>query len=174
MNLLPLAPRRHPGLLLIALYEFTKGLLLVLVAISLLRLLGHDLQQVVMHWARVLRMDLHHRFIENLAARAGLINPHELKQLSALSFFIGGIHLVQGVGLYLGKRWAEYLTVIATSAFIPLEVHEVLRHVGPVRCLVLAGNVALVIYLISVLWRRRRGHHEPPPPTAGAGKGSPS
>ncbi len=162
MDLLPPAPRHHPGLLLIALYEFAKGLILVLVAVSLLRLLNHDLQQVVMHWARVLRLDLHHRFIENLAARAGLINPRELKQLSAFSFLTGGIHLVQGVGLYLGKRWAEYLTVVATAAFIPLEVHEVIRHVGPVRCLVLAGNVALVIYLISLL-RRRHRHPEPPP-----------
>lgn len=167
MPLAPLAPRRRPpGLLFIAFYEFAKGLLLVLVAISLLRLLGHDLQQVVAHWARVLRLDLHHRFIENLAVRAGLINPRELKQLSALSFFIGGLHLVQGVGLYLGKRWAEYLTVVATAAFIPLEVHEVLRHVGPVRCAVLAGNVALVAYLIALLWRRRGHHHPEPPPTA--------
>lgn len=158
-------PSRHGGLLLIALYEFTKGILLLLFAVSLLRMLNRDLQQVVMHWAHVLRLDLHHRFVEDLAERAGLINPHELKQLSALAFFTGGVHIVQGIGLYLGKRWAEYLTVVATATFIPLEVIHVIRHVGPVRCAVLLANVALVVYLI-VLLRRRKGAHAPPAPTS--------
>lgn len=168
--LTPSVPARHRGLLLIAIYEFTKGVLLILVAISLLRMLDRDLEAVVRHWAHVLRMDLHHRIVEKLAARAGLIDPHALKQLSALAFFTGSVHLVQGVGLYLNKRWAEYLTVVATSAFIPLEVKEVFHHVGPVRCLVLAGNVALVVYLIVLLWRRRSAGHGtaavPPPPSS--------
>ena len=158
-------PTRHAGLLLIALYEFAKGVVLLLVAIGLLRMLNRDLQQMVMHWAHVLRLDLHQRFIAGLAQKAGLINPHQLKQYSAFFFFTGGVHVVQGTGLYFGKRWAEYLTVLATSAFIPLEVIEVVRHVGPVRCTILLLNVTLVVYLIVLLWRRRKEPSRLPPPS---------
>lgn len=148
--------RHHSGLLLIALYEFVKGLAMVLIAIGLLRLLHRDVQEFVTHWAKLLRLDLHHHFVEKICAKAGLINPRELKQLSALAFFSGGLHLTQGVGLYLEKRWAEYLTVVATAAFIPLEVYELAKHVTLVRVAVLIANVALVVYLASLLRRERK------------------
>lgn len=148
---------RHSGLLLIALYEFTKGLVMVLVAIGLLRLLHKDVQEFVTHWAHLLRLDLHNRFVEKLLERAGLINPRELKQLAALGFFSGGLHLTQGVGLYLEKRWAEYLTIVATAAFIPLEIHGLVKHATWVRGAVLVANVALVIYLATLLRREKKG-----------------
>ena len=153
-------PPRHSGLLLVALYEFTKGLVLVLVAIGLLRLLGRDLQAVVTGWAHALRLNLQNHFVDHLLARAGLINPWELKQLSALSFFLGALHLTQGVGLFLEKRWAEYLTIVATATFIPLEIYELTRHLTPTRAAVLIANVALVAYLASLL---RRGRSKAPP-----------
>jgi len=44
--------------------------------------------------------------------------------------------LTEGVGLALRKRWAEYLTIIATSSLIPLEVYELIQHFSVMKILV--------------------------------------
>lgn len=53
----------------------------------------------------------------------------------------------EGVGLYLRRRWAEYLTVFATGLLIPYEVWEVLHHATVFRVGGLVVNVAVVAYL---------------------------
>ncbi|MEI6649544.1 MAG: DUF2127 domain-containing protein [Actinomycetes bacterium] len=72
----------------------------------------------------------------------------------------GLVQLFEGVGLWLLKRWAEYLTVVATSAFIPLEIYELLHKATVLKSMALVVNVAAVGYL---LWKGRlfglRGGH---------------
>jgi uncharacterized membrane protein (DUF2068 family) len=55
---------------------------------------------------------------------------------------------VEGVGLWLAKRWAEYLTVVATAAFLPIEVHELLNTVTVTKVGAFLINVAAVVYLV--------------------------
>ncbi len=155
---------RPSGLLVIALYEGTKGLLLVFVAVGLLHLVHRDMQEVAKSWAHRLHLNVERHAVADLCARAGLITPHRMSQLSVVAFLLGGLHLVQGVGLYLGKRWAEALTVAATAAFIPLELYELAQHVTALRGAALLANVALVGYLVTLLQRRRR--RELPAPAA--------
>jgi uncharacterized membrane protein (DUF2068 family) len=58
------------------------------------------------------------------------------------------IELVEGVGLWLGKRWGEYFAMIATSLFLPYEIYDLTVKVTWLRLLALAVNLLLVIYLI--------------------------
>jgi uncharacterized membrane protein (DUF2068 family) len=53
----------------------------------------------------------------------------------------------EGVGLAMRRRWAEYLTVIATGILIPYEVYEVIHRVTLFRVGALLLNVAVVGYL---------------------------
>ena len=52
------------------------------------------------------------------------------------------------VGLWLLKRWAEYLTFVATSALLPLEVYELTVRVSPLKIVALVVNLAIVVYLL--------------------------
>ncbi|MDH6133110.1 uncharacterized membrane protein (DUF2068 family) [Kitasatospora sp. MAA4] len=58
------------------------------------------------------------------------------------------IELVEGVGLWLGRRWAEYLTVIATAAFLPLEVYELTEKVSAFKIATLLLNVLAVLWIL--------------------------
>jgi uncharacterized membrane protein (DUF2068 family) len=60
----------------------------------------------------------------------------------------GLIELVEGVGLWLLKRWAEYFTVVATAAFLPLEIYELTEKVTWLRIVALIVNIAAVVYLL--------------------------
>jgi uncharacterized membrane protein (DUF2068 family) len=64
----------------------------------------------------------------------------------------GVLEGLEAVGLWLQKRWAEYLTFIATSVFLPLEVYELANHLTAFKVIAFVLNVAVVIYL---LWAKR-------------------
>jgi uncharacterized membrane protein (DUF2068 family) len=53
----------------------------------------------------------------------------------------------EGVGLAMRRRWAEYLTVIATGILIPFEVYEVVHHATLFKVGALLLNLAVVCYL---------------------------
>lgn len=54
----------------------------------------------------------------------------------------------EAVGLWFAKRWAEYLTLVATAMFLPLEVYELAHRFTPLKIVAFAINVAVVIYLL--------------------------
>jgi uncharacterized membrane protein (DUF2068 family) len=55
---------------------------------------------------------------------------------------------VEAVGLWYQKRWAEYLTFIATTAFIPYEIYELQRGFSPFKVVAFIVNVAIAVYLL--------------------------
>lgn len=144
------------GILLIGLFKLVKGLLLVAVGIGAVKLLHRDVAATVTHWVEILRVDPDNRFIHRLVERAFSVNPKQLKELSAGTFFYASLLLTEGVGLLFRKHWAEYFTVITTTALIPLEVYELARRFTPARVGVLALNVAIVWYLVRRLRSGRR------------------
>jgi uncharacterized membrane protein (DUF2068 family) len=57
------------------------------------------------------------------------------------------IELVEAGGLWYAKRWAEYLTVVATAAFLPLEIYELTEHISWLKIATLVLNVLAVVYI---------------------------
>jgi uncharacterized membrane protein (DUF2068 family) len=55
---------------------------------------------------------------------------------------------VEAVGLWRERRWAEYLTAVATVGFLPFEVHELLDRVTALRILAFVVNLAILIWLV--------------------------
>ena len=54
----------------------------------------------------------------------------------------------EAVGLWMGKRWAEYLTLIVTASLLPLEVYELSQRFSVLKIITLVINVAVVVYLL--------------------------
>ena len=75
-------------------------------------------------------------------------SPHTLTLIAAALLAYGLLQIVEGSGLWYQKRWAEYLAVIATSAFIPLEIFELTHRITFLRAGALVVNVAAVIWLL--------------------------
>jgi uncharacterized membrane protein (DUF2068 family) len=75
----------------------------------------------------------------------GGFNHVTLLALSAIAY--AALEATEGVGLALRRRWAEYLTVIATGILIPYEAYEVIRHPTLFKVGALALNLAVVGYL---------------------------
>ena len=54
----------------------------------------------------------------------------------------------EAIGLWFQKRWAEYLTFIATTALLPVEIYELSHKLSPLKIVTFLLNVAVVIYLL--------------------------
>ena len=72
------------------------------------------------------------------------------------TFFDSALLLTEGTGLFLGKPWAQFFTIIATSSFVPLEVYELTKRVSSAKLVVLLLNLVVVAYLVIELGRNRR------------------
>lgn len=83
-----------------------------------------------------------------------------LTVLLALAVLYALVEWTEAIGLWKEKRWAEYLTVIATAGFLPLEIRELLDRVTVLRVGALVVNLALLIWLIrnKHLFGFRGGH----------------
>jgi uncharacterized membrane protein (DUF2068 family) len=77
----------------------------------------------------------------------------------------------EAVGLWYEKRWAEYLTAVATAGFLPFEIHELLKKVTVVRAGALIVNLVVLVYLILAKHLFGIGHPRDPgaPGEPGAG-----
>jgi uncharacterized membrane protein (DUF2068 family) len=84
---------------------------------------------------------------------------HELRTLFTVSItnlYLLGVAIAvyavlegtEAVGLWLGKRWAEYLTFLATIIFVPYEVYELAKGVSALKVLALVLNLAVAAYLL--------------------------
>jgi uncharacterized membrane protein (DUF2068 family) len=62
--------------------------------------------------------------------------------------FYGALQVLEGVGLWSLKRWGEYVAVVGTTLFVPLEVYELTEKISWLKVAVLAINVAAVLYLL--------------------------
>ena len=144
------------GLRVIAAFKLFKGLILFAVGVGAVKLLHKDLAFEVERWADIFRVDPNNHYIHRLLERFSILDDRKLKELSVGTFFYSALLLTEGVGLLLGKRWAEYFTIIATSSFIPLEVYEIAKRVSSPRLVTLLINVVVVIYLVVELGRNRK------------------
>ena len=122
--------------------------MLIALGVGVFRLLHKDVGGIVEHWVEALRLDPGNRFVDAVLAKASNLRPEQIKKLGLGSFLYAVLFLAEGTGLWLEKRWGEWLTVIITGSLVPVEIYEIYRHPSAVKVAVLAINVAIVGYLI--------------------------
>jgi uncharacterized membrane protein (DUF2068 family) len=143
-------------LILIGLFKLLKAIGLLILGIGLLHLLHRNVADVTMHWIERFRLDPDNEHIHRMLSRIFRVTPKQLKELSAGTFIYASVFLIEGIGLLMRKHWAEYMTLISTGLFIPLEVYELMHRFTLLRLAVLLINVAIVWYLAVRIKRERR------------------
>lgn len=77
------------------------------------------------------------------------ISEHTLLLIALALTAYAAVELLEGVGLWLLKRWGEYFAVVATASFIPFEVYELAHRFTALKVVALVLNVAVVVYIIA-------------------------
>lgn len=161
----PLSRGQGRLLRLIALMKFVKACLMIAVGLGAVRLLNPDIAARAQEWAESLAAAPERNVVLELVNKVLAISPDWLHWVGIGAFVYAAVFIAEGVGLWLERRWAEWLTVVATSLLIPFEVYEIAQKVTPLRVGALILNLAVVAYLVYLLRRhvddprsRRQSH----------------
>jgi uncharacterized membrane protein (DUF2068 family) len=141
----------------IAVIKFFKSAMLIALGVGAFRLLHADVSGMAQHWAEALRLDPANRFVDAALAKASHLRPEQIRKLGVGSFLYAALFLAEGTGLWLEKRWGEWLTVMITSSLVPVEIYEIYRHPGLVKVAVLGINLGIVGYLIYCIRSKSAG-----------------
>ena len=160
-----LEPRRHRYLKLIAIFKIGKGVLVLLLGVSLLFLNARTrwmdalsdwtADEILMEHSKAV-----HYLLNNLQA---VLAGGVLRATGLLALFYTAVLFTEGIGVYMEQRWAELLMIFATAALIPLEVRHIWHHPGLVGVLILLANCFIVWFLYRVLKRDKTTPHAPQP-----------
>lgn len=154
-----IAPESHghnKGLVLIAAYKILQGLFFIAIGVGALRLVHKDVDDVLSRVASDLRFNPESRFVNFVLDRASLLNDPMLRRIGFGAFCYAAVGILEGIGLYLEKAWGEYLTLIITASFLPLEIHELIRRFTLPRVGLLIANVLVFLYLLKIVMDRQR------------------
>ena len=112
------------AMFLVGIVETFKALLFLAAAFGLVRMLHKDTGVELGKLLHALRIGGDQAFVKSLLLKANLIEDPQKRVFGALAAAYAILHGIEGVGLMMRKKWAEYFTVIASCLAIPYEVYE--------------------------------------------------
>jgi len=150
------------GLRLIGLFKIGKALLLLATTYGLYRLLNPALVDQLRDWLNTLTDTFERRLLQRALDWLDSLGSARVGSILLVTALYTGVLLTEGIGLWLRKTWAEWLTVVATASLIPFELwqlcfghhHRTLAVLGAT-----ALNVIIVVYLVYLLRKGRRARH---------------
>jgi uncharacterized membrane protein (DUF2068 family) len=150
------APAAHFNVLRgIAVYKMLKVLLLLALAYGEVRLHDASLIAKLLVWASARPSGLEHDVVIRLLQWFSGLSTSTIHTLRIVSLSYAAIFAVEGVGLWMEKRWAEWMTTIITASLIPLELWELFYRPNFGKAAVLMANIAIVAYLV---WQLKSKH----------------
>lgn len=153
------------GLRLIAGAKLAKGVGLAFVALGIFDMIHKDLAAEAIHVLQVARISPENRFVVLMLDKLGLVETSTLVHLGILTALDASVSLVEGLGLWFGAAWAEYLVVVSSGIFLPEESLALLRHYTWVRLSILVINAIIFIYVANLVWNRHKHRRSGASPT---------
>jgi len=132
----------------IAAERTVRAIVLVLAGIALIANPHHDWGKTVVNFARDLGLNPNSNGIEKIIHKLHAISSSRFAVYGIIALAYGALEAAEGYGLWRRRRWAEYLTVLATSLLFVPEIWEIASKASPLKIGALLVNIAVVGYLI--------------------------
>jgi uncharacterized membrane protein (DUF2068 family) len=157
--------RRVRYLKLIALFKIAKGVLLLVLGVSLLFLNARTRwMDALSNWTADEILLEHSKGVSYLLHKLqSILAGGTLRATGFLALFYTAVLFTEGIGVYMQQRWAEFLMILATATLIPIEIRHLWHRPGLVGALILLANCFIVWFLYRVL-KRNKGQAHPAHP----------
>ncbi len=145
-------PHKAPlGLRTVAVFEFAKGLVVLIAGLGLLSLVHRDAQQIAEEIVRLLRLNPAHTIPAVFLDAAEHLNDARLWFYSFAALIYSTVRFVETYGLWHERPWAEWFAVISAGLYLPVELYHLITHPGVVSVAVPLVNLGIVAYLAYLL-----------------------
>jgi uncharacterized membrane protein (DUF2068 family) len=148
--------RQRRMLRAVASFEFFKGVFVVLMGVCALVLLHRDTWLIAESILGLLHISTDHRPAQLFLDFADSITDARLWAAARIAFAYAILRFTEAYGLWKERTWAEWVAFVSGTLLLPLEVRELFRGVTFVRCALLVGNLAIVVYMLYVIIHNRR------------------
>jgi uncharacterized membrane protein (DUF2068 family) len=148
-----LLPEHHAplGLRTVAIFEFAKGLIVLIAGLGLLSLIHKDVQKAAEQIVFDLGLNPAHHYPRIFIDAASTLTDQRLWLLSLAALFYAIIRFVETYGLWHEKAWAEWFAAISAALYLPIELIHVIEKPTWVSAVVPLINVGIVAYLIYLI-----------------------
>ena len=143
---------------LIGVFKMVKTAALLGAAVFLTLARRGDASHHAIRFFERLGIDPGSHIVRESIERLNGMSEHKLELFAIACVVYAAIFATEGTGLLLRKRWAEWLTVVVTSSFMPFEVYELVHHATATRAIALVVNALVVVYLVVRIHMRKHGH----------------
>jgi uncharacterized membrane protein (DUF2068 family) len=124
------------------------GILFFAIGLGVFALINKDISDLAEEAAESLGIDPENGNLNALLEWLTGISPKQIAAVGLGTVLYSGLYLTMAWGLHLRQAWAEWLTIVATGFFIPVEIYEVVRSWRLTYVLVLVINTSIVWYLL--------------------------
>jgi uncharacterized membrane protein (DUF2068 family) len=140
--------QRAPTLYGIVAFKLIRGVLLLMLAMQVYKLVGKELRPHFEAAVIGLKLDPETDFFDRLGDRIDAITPVNVGWAATGALLYGLLSLAEGIGLVLRTRWAGLLVVAESGFFVPLETYGMIKNPSTTILAVLLLNVAILVYLL--------------------------
>lgn len=140
----------------VASFEFVKGVFVILMGLCALALVHKDVWLIAESLLALLHINTDRRYALMFLDFADSVTDARLWAAASVAFIYAALRFTEAYGLWKGRTWAEWVALVSGAMLLPFEVRELLRGVTVLRCGVLAGNLAVVLYMLYVIRTNRR------------------
>jgi uncharacterized membrane protein (DUF2068 family) len=152
-----LRPAQRRLLRLVASFEFVKGIFVLLIGLSAILLVHKDAWVIAESLLALLHISTDRHSAQLFLDFADDLTDARLWAAARLAFAYSALRFAEAYGLWKQRRWAEWFAFGSGTLLIPLEIHELLRGVTPLRSAVFVGNLIIVFYMLYLLCAGRLG-----------------
>jgi uncharacterized membrane protein (DUF2068 family) len=153
--------KERVGLELVAIYSFVKAGALVAAGLAALGMLNGRVSVAANNWLEGLALRYESRLFGRLAEHAlpylDRAHGRRLIEIAVGAFIIAAVYVVEGIGLWRCRRWAEYLTIGVSASFLPFELAGLFRRQSVPLLVTFILNVLVVGFLA---WQVAEGAEE--------------
>jgi uncharacterized membrane protein (DUF2068 family) len=155
------SPRAQKNLLrLVALFEFFKGVFVLLIGFIALLLLHKDEWVIAESLLALLHINTDRRSAQLFLDFADRLTDARLWTAVRLAFAYSALHLSEAYGLWKQRTWAEWMAFLSGTLLLPLEIRGLMRGITALRSALFLGNIAVVLYMLFLLLAQRRRRRE--------------
>lgn len=140
----------------VASLEFAKGIFVVVMGFCALALVHKDLWLMAESLLALLHINTDRRSAQWFLDFADSVTDARLWAAARIAFAYAVLRFTEAYGLWHQRTWAEWVAFVSGALLLPLEIRELFRGVTWLRTGLFIGNLAIVLYILSVILSNRR------------------
>ncbi len=148
-----LNPKMTRVLKAVAIFEASKGLLVLLAGLAVFSLIHQNIHSVAEQLVGHLHLNPAKHIPRIIIEAAGSLTDGRIRLLTILALLYSFMRFVEAYGLWHARQWAEWFALVSGSVYLPIELYELSRGVTWLKVILVVINLLIVFYMAIMLKR---------------------